>query len=113
MSRRQIGTLGCLRTAVGPRGRPWSRRAPSAAAIRQLWDEGRGHTGDGSAWEAFQAAVEFIDHAPAAVRGEDTAEKRALGLYDGAPGQIKQRIARNLFAYASADEAGQEALVFG
>lgn len=30
--------------------------------IRRLWDEGDGHSGDHSAWEAFNAATQTIDH---------------------------------------------------
>lgn len=30
--------------------------------IRALWENGKGHTGDHSGWEAYNAAVEAIDH---------------------------------------------------
>lgn len=30
--------------------------------IRRLWDEGDGHTGDHSAWEAYQAVTQAVDH---------------------------------------------------
>lgn len=30
--------------------------------LRRLWDEGAGHTGDHSAWEGWNGAVEAIDH---------------------------------------------------
>lgn len=30
--------------------------------VTRLWREGKGHTGDGSAWEAYNGLVEAIDH---------------------------------------------------
>lgn len=32
--------------------------------ITRLWHEGKGHVGDGSAWEAYNGLVEAIDHNP-------------------------------------------------
>ena len=32
------------------------------ARLTQLWTEGDGHTGDHSAWEAFNAVAQSVDH---------------------------------------------------
>jgi len=81
--------------------------------VRQLWTDGKGHEGDGSAWEAFQGAVEWIDHGQSSVKGkENRDEKRAESLHGGHLNGLKSRIARKLFAYAAADDEGKEALVF-
>ena len=82
--------------------------------VRDLWDAGKGHSGDGSAWEAFQGAVEWVDHGASSLKGKDDRdERRAESLFGGHLSNVKSRIARNLFAYAAADEVGKEALVFG
>jgi phage/plasmid-like protein (TIGR03299 family) len=74
--------------------------------IRELWFDGSGHEGNGSAWEAFQGSAEWIDHASASLRGQtDRDERRAASLYEGQLGRTKSRIARQLLAYAAADTA--------
>ena len=53
-----------------PRWNPESRAAESVigraeakrARLEQLWTGGTGHTGDHSAWEAYNAATEALDH---------------------------------------------------
>jgi phage/plasmid-like protein (TIGR03299 family) len=55
-----------LADLTGPE-RAGFERAEQNAAIRratltQKWYEGKGHVGDQSAWEAFNAAVEVLDH---------------------------------------------------
>lgn len=37
----------------------WEKRS---TRLFELWDNGTGHTGDHSAWEAFQAVTEAVDH---------------------------------------------------
>lgn len=98
-----------------PRTKAALKRATDLRAeIRQLWDSGRGHSGDGSTWEAFQGAVEWIDHSDSAVRGQDDRdERRARSLHDGTLAAMKSGIARRLFAYAAADDEGKRAMVFG
>ena len=60
--------------AVDPRSRPEfnpearlaekvvERYENKVAELERLWVAGKGHTGDHSAWEAYNAAVEAIDH---------------------------------------------------
>jgi len=38
------------------------RAMKKRAEVRRLWTEGKGHTGNRSAWEAYNAAVEALDH---------------------------------------------------
>lgn len=38
------------------------RRTATRNEVTRLWTEGTGHTGDHSAWEAYQAVTEAIDH---------------------------------------------------
>lgn len=38
------------------------RAVAKRARLRQLWTEGTGHVGDLSAWEAWQGAIEALDH---------------------------------------------------
>jgi hypothetical protein len=32
--------------------------------VRRLWEEGKGHRGDRSAWEAYNGVVQWLDHSP-------------------------------------------------
>lgn len=59
--------------------------------IETLWTEGKGHAGDGSAWEAFQGFVQYADH---------EADSRDLGasLADGHLDRLKNRVASSLAA---------------
>lgn len=90
------------------------RASEKRMEIRTLWDDGAGHAGSGSAWEAFQGAVEWIDHAGSALVGSsDRDVRRVTSLHDGGLGRTKNRIARGLFAYAASDDDGKERMVFG
>lgn len=39
-----------------------ARYEEKRSRLRALWFEGRGHVGDGSAWEAYNGVVEAVDH---------------------------------------------------
>jgi phage/plasmid-like protein (TIGR03299 family) len=64
------------------------------ARLRLLWRKGIGHRGDDSAWEAYGALTQSIDH--------DThlwgAESRVRSLMGGRLGEIKQRVLDGLYA---------------
>lgn len=60
--------------------------------IHRLWTDGKGHTGDRSAWEAYQGLVEFLDHSPDARFGES----RLASLRDGTLGKVKDRVFKDL-----------------
>lgn len=76
----------------------WERKA---AEIERLWSEGKGHTGDGSAWEAYSGLVEAIDH------NEELFPRRG-GVYrtqqlmDGELRRMKDRAMGRLLAAAEA-----------
>lgn len=63
--------------------------------VSYLWAGGIGHTGDGSAWEALNAAVESIDHDEGIWR---TRGKRTASLLDGRLATLKNDVAASLLA---------------
>lgn len=66
--------------------------------LTSLWTEGEGHTGDHSAWEAYNAVTQSIDHDDHLwrVRGEG----RLQALMTGRLGQIKQTTIDTLLDFA-------------
>lgn len=68
--------------------------------IAELWEEGAGHRGDHSMYEAYQATVETLDHDTALwrVRGPRTA-----ALLDGRLAEVKNRVLTTLVHAASAN----------
>jgi phage/plasmid-like protein (TIGR03299 family) len=79
----------------GARNRVLARRA----RLTQLWEEGAGHQGDHSAWEALNGTIQSLDHDSELwrVRGQRTA-----ALLDGRLSEIKQRVTATLVAAAGA-----------
>jgi len=64
--------------------------------VTSLWTSGAGHVGDLSAWEAYNGAVEAIDHSDLwRTRG------RLAALYDGQLAQTKQTVLNTLVAHAT------------
>jgi phage/plasmid-like protein (TIGR03299 family) len=91
-----------------PAWNPDAKRAESVleraerkrAALRRLWREGKGHTGDPTAWYAYQGAVEAIDH------GRELWPTRAgcyrtASLLDGEYAALKNRVLDNLTRHAT------------
>jgi len=68
-------------------------------ALEELWISGSGHTGDHSSWEAYNSAVEAVDHRPDLfpVRG---GVYRTASLLDGALRKKKTDVFGNLMAHA-------------
>jgi hypothetical protein len=65
--------------------------------IESLRTDGDGHTGDGSAWEAYNALVQSVDH--------DTTHWRVRGsrvgsMLHGRLGEVKQRVLDKLVGFA-------------
>lgn len=95
--------------APDPRSRPgWTARTPSAEAaleralgrrfeVHRLWTEGDGHVGDLSAWEAYNAVVQAVDHGTAlfTVRHE-----RTRSLLDGRLRDLKRTCKHRLLDHA-------------
>lgn len=103
----------CVLDAVAPDPRLSSRFNPDARlaemvvqrwerkrdAITKLWKEGKGHTGEPTAWYAWQGLIEAIDHEPELfpTRG---GTYRTASLLDGTLRQHKVVVASNLLALA-------------
>jgi len=68
------------------------------AELTGLWTDGIGHTGDHSAWEAYNALTQALDHGT-----EDIfpSSNRLQSLYDGSYGQLKQSVLNDLVAVAA------------
>lgn len=62
--------------------------------LKALWTEGRGHIGDGTAWEAYNGVAEAVDHEP------DVFPVRASRVRQLLPGgrlyDLKDRVAESL-----------------
>lgn len=70
----------------------WERATERAKARRDrltfLRDNGKGHKGDGSAWEAYNGAVESLDHDTDMWKAED----RLTALFDGSLATAKRAV---------------------
>jgi phage/plasmid-like protein (TIGR03299 family) len=84
-----------------------ARYEEKGAEILRLWTEGKGHTGDGSAWEAYNGVVEAIDHNETLfpMRG---GVYRTQGLLDGKLRDMKRAALSELVLYADAIEQANE-----
>lgn len=71
------------------------------ARVRELWESGRGHTGDHSGWEAFNAAAEALDH-EAELWPHRSGCYRTASLLDGRLGETKVQVVNGLVRYARA-----------
>jgi phage/plasmid-like protein (TIGR03299 family) len=98
------GDLHGLRTDhLTVRGYDMAREAAERrrSAITQAWHGGKGHTGDGSAWEGYNGAVEVIDHDSELFR---TKGSRVAGLLGG---RLLERKTAVLNSLAKLCEIGQ------
>lgn len=66
--------------------------------LSQLWTDGDGHTGDRSAWEAYNAATQSIDHD--ADLWKVDGDSRLASLWQGQLGKAKQSVFDSLYAIA-------------
>jgi phage/plasmid-like protein (TIGR03299 family) len=67
--------------------------------IEWLWENGAGHVGDRSAWEAYNGLVEALDHDDRYMGRTGRVES----LHRGALGQAKRRVLGNLLRLAGVD----------
>ena len=69
------------------------RLVAKRSRLSHLWEHGAGHAGDHSAWEAYNAVAESVDHDEAVwrVRGS-----RAESLLDGRLLEVKDRVLTSL-----------------
>jgi phage/plasmid-like protein (TIGR03299 family) len=81
----------------------WERASDRALAKRtrlvELWDNGDGHTGDHSAWEAYNAATQSIDHDGDLWKVNDDASRLA-SLWQGQLGKAKQAVMDSLYSFS-------------
>lgn len=75
------------------------RYEAKGAEIVRLWAEGKGHTGDESAWEAYNAVVEAIDHNETLFPARGGVY-RTQGLLDGRLREQKDAALTELVAFA-------------
>jgi len=73
------------------------RAEEKRARISYLWAGGKGHTGDQSAWEAYNAVVEHLDHDQSAYGG--LPQNRLASLVDGAMAETRTRVLSGLLRY--------------
>jgi phage/plasmid-like protein (TIGR03299 family) len=73
--------------------------------LTRLWTQGIGHTGDGSAWEAYNGAVEALDH-NAELWPTRGGVWRTASLLDGALGEKKALVLNGLVRHADRRLAG-------
>lgn len=68
--------------------------------LRRVWEEGKGHTGDHSAWEGYNAAAEVIDHNNELfpIRAGSW---RTASLMSGHLGALKSQVYQNVLALSA------------
>lgn len=71
------------------------------ALLTKLWVAGDGHTGDQSAWEAYNGVVQAIDHDVEGLWPSRSGVHRTASLLHGAYGDTKQRVLNKLVAFAA------------
>lgn len=75
------------------------RYEKKVTAVRDAWMHGQGHVGDYSAWEAYNGAVQVLDHNENLYPNR-TGVFRTQSLLTGRLGQMKQQVLDNLVEYA-------------
>lgn len=96
-----LDTIVPLRTVeTGATARMIETDTTKRTEIRRLWDEGAGHTGDHSAWEAFNAATQAIDHNEVLFRSGD----RVQSLLEGTLGKAKDSVLDRILEHVSVED---------
>lgn len=72
--------------------------------LTALWTDGKGHTGDHSAWEAYNGAVEALDHEPEFYGGRS----KLSSLLDGNLAETKWKVYRGLLRNAQGLNVAEE-----
>lgn len=68
--------------------------------VRRLWFDGKGHTGEPSAWFAYNGAAEALDH-NRSLWPTRAGAWRTASLLDGELGRMKNKVLDNLVGYAA------------
>lgn len=79
-----------------------ARHERKRATMSRLWTAGAGHTGEPTAWFAYNAVVEGIDH-HADLFPTRSGVYRTASLLDGTLRELKQRVLANLVALGHND----------
>lgn len=77
--------------------RAWERAENRRQRLTSLWTSGQGHRGDGSAWEAYQAVAQSIDHDEHLWAVEQPLERRVASLFDGSLSAVKNAVLQKLY----------------
>jgi phage/plasmid-like protein (TIGR03299 family) len=77
------------------------RALAKRARVRELWTQGKGHTGEKNAWYAYQGAVEALDH-DRNLWPTRAGSWRTASLLDGELGRMKNAVLDNLVNVALA-----------
>lgn len=91
-------TETAMETAMEKRGR-----------VRALWTNGAGHESAENAWEAYNALIEFLDHDPDAIRGDE--RRRLNSLHRGKLSRVKRKVASELVTFARAGEEERRKMI--
>src|SRR5690606_35537409 len=91
----ELGQAGLTPRQESARRRVLDRRA----RLSRLWEHGAVHSGDHSAWEAYNAVVQSVDHDEAVWRVRDS---RVEALLDGRLAEIKDSVLAGLVGSAEA-----------
>jgi hypothetical protein len=84
----------------GPRGHiVLERWQEKKTRILSLWQNGTGHVGDRSAWEAYNGLVESLDHDTDIWKARSE-ENRAVSLMSGPLAKIRNSVFASLLAHA-------------
>lgn len=98
---------------IDPTKRPeWNPEARMANAVierwtakrttlTELWERGKGHVGDHSAWEAYNGAVEALDHDEAGLWPVKSGVYRTAALLSGTYAQLKNQVLDTLVRLAA------------
>jgi phage/plasmid-like protein (TIGR03299 family) len=70
------------------------------AVVRRLWAEGKGHTGEPTAWFAYNGAAEALDH-DRGLWPTRAGSWRTASLLDGELSRMKNRVLDNLVGFAA------------
>ncbi|MBN9517148.1 DUF932 domain-containing protein [bacterium] len=94
--------------ALDPRFNPDAKLAEAVvdrvrrkrSAVRRLWVEGKGHTGEPTAWFAYNGAAEALDH-DRGLWPTRAGSWRTASLLDGELARLKTRVLDNLVGFAA------------
>jgi phage/plasmid-like protein (TIGR03299 family) len=82
----------------------YERAASKRAELTRLWTDGSGHIGNHSAWEAYQAVVEALDHDERLWPTRGAKSRRLASLLDGSLVDLKNAALDRLVEHSLSTE---------